>query len=71
MTRSAVFRFPSPGYEPDYWNSSISRRTSARRRADVMIISPRMRRLVLQHRFSFLFNTTILALAVDVAAGLL
>jgi uncharacterized membrane protein len=38
----------------------------------VVIVSKRMRRLALAHTIlSFLFNTTVLALAVNVGAGLL
>ena len=65
--------FPHEG-RPDYWdflyfsfNLGAAAQTS-----DVMIVSRRMRRLVLVHTIlSFLFNTTILALAVNVGAGLL
>jgi uncharacterized membrane protein len=67
-------RFPSPGYEPDYWDFLYfaANLGAAAQTSDVMITSPRMRRLVLGHTIlSFLFNTTILALAVNVAAGLL
>jgi uncharacterized membrane protein len=59
---------------PDYWdflyfafNLGAAGQTS-----DVVIVSRRMRRLALAHTIlSFLFNTTILALAVNVGAGLL
>jgi uncharacterized membrane protein len=59
---------------PDYWdflyfsfNLGAAAQTS-----DVVIVSRRMRRLALAHTIlSFLFNTTILALAVNVGAGLL
>jgi uncharacterized membrane protein len=59
---------------PDYWdflyfsfNLGAAAQTS-----DVVIVSRRMRRLVLAHTIlSFLFNTTVLALAVNVGAGLL
>ncbi|WP_262029163.1 DUF1345 domain-containing protein [Microvirga sp. Mcv34] len=59
---------------PDYWdflyfsfNLGAAAQTS-----DVVIVSKRMRRLALAHTIlSFLFNTTILALAVNVGAGLL
>ncbi|QRM29501.1 DUF1345 domain-containing protein [Microvirga sp. VF16] len=65
--------FPGKG-EPDYWdflyfsfNLGAAAQTS-----DVVIVSRRMRRLVLAHTIlAFLFNTTILALAVNVGAGLL
>ncbi|WP_414472453.1 DUF1345 domain-containing protein [Microvirga sp. M2] len=60
--------------KPDYWdflyfsfNFGAAAQTS-----DVMIVSKRMRRLSLAHAMlAFLFNTTILALAVNVGAGLL
>jgi len=59
---------------PDYWdflyfsfNLGAAAQTS-----DVVILSKRMRRLALAHTIlSFLFNTMILALAVNVGAGLL
>jgi uncharacterized membrane protein len=65
--------FPHEGH-PDYWdflyfsfNLGAAAQTS-----DVVIVSKRMRRLALAHTIlSFLFNTTILALAVNVGAGLL
>jgi len=60
--------------EPDYWdflyysfNFGAAAQTS-----DVVIVSKRMRRLSLAHAIlAFLFNTTILAFAVNVGAGLL
>ncbi len=66
-------KFPHEG-KPDYWdflyfafNLGAAAQTS-----DVVILSRRMRRLALAHTIlSFLFNTTILALAVNVGAGLL
>jgi uncharacterized membrane protein len=65
--------FPHEG-RPDYWdflyfafNLGAAAQTS-----DVVIVSKRMRRLALAHTIlAFLFNTTILALAVNVGAGLL
>jgi uncharacterized membrane protein len=59
---------------PDYWdflyfsfNLGAAAQTS-----DVVIVSKRMRRLALAHTIlAFLFNTTILALAVNVGASLL
>lgn len=45
---------------------------AASQTSDVIVVSKRMRRLALAHTiFAFLFNTTILALAVNVGAGLL
>jgi uncharacterized membrane protein len=66
-------KFPHEG-RPDYWdflyfsfNLGAAAQTS-----DVLVTSKRMRRLVLAHTvLAFLFNTTILALAVNVGAGLL
>lgn len=60
--------------KPDYWdflyfsfNLGAAAQTS-----DVVIVSKRMRRLALAHTIlAFLFNTTILALAVNVGASLL
>ena len=60
--------------QPDYWdflyfsfNLGAASQTS-----DVIIVSRSMRRLVLAHTImSFLFNTTILALAVNVGASLI
>ena len=44
---------------------------AAAQTSDVVIVSKRMRRLALAHTvLAFLFNTTILALAVNVGAGL-
>ncbi len=66
-------KFPGES-KPDYWdflyfsfNLGAASQTS-----DVMIEAPRMRRFVLVHTIlSFLFNTTILALAINVGAGIL
>jgi len=66
-------KFPHEG-RPDYWdflyfafNLGAAAQTS-----DVVIVSKRMRRLALAHTIlAFLFNTTVLALAVNVGAGLL
>lgn len=66
-------KFPGDG-KPDYWdflyfafNLGAAAQTS-----DVMIEAKRMRRFALAHTIlSFLFNTTILALAVNVGASLL
>ena len=59
---------------PDYWDCLYFSFNlgAAAQTSDVVIVSRRMRRLVLAHTIlSFLFNTTILALAVNVGAGLL
>ena len=73
MARSWPLKFPGGG-PPDYWdfvyfsfNLGAAAQTS-----DVVILSSSLRRVVLAHTIvSFLFNTTVLALAVNVGAGLL
>jgi uncharacterized membrane protein len=65
--------FPGHG-DPDYWDFLYFSVTigAAAQTSDVTISSRRMRRIVLGHTvLAFLFNTTILALAINVAAGLL
>lgn len=65
--------FPHEG-KPDYWDFLYFSFTfgAAAQTSDVVIVSKRMRRLALAHTIlAFLFNTTILALAVNVGAGLL
>lgn len=60
--------------QPDYWDFFYFSFNfgSAAQTSDVIIVSKRMRRLSLAHTIlAFLFNTTILALAVNVGAGLL
>jgi uncharacterized membrane protein len=67
-------QFPKKGYEPDYWDFLYFAANfgAAAQTSDVQITSPAMRRLALAHTIlSFLFNTTILALAVNVGASLL
>ena len=72
-TRAWPLKFPGEG-PPDYWdflyfsfNIGAAAQTS-----DVIILSSAARRVVLAHTIvSFLFNTTVLALAVNVGAGLL
>jgi uncharacterized membrane protein len=72
-SRSWSLKFPGDD-PPDYWdfvyfsfNLGAAAQTS-----DVMIMSSTARRVVLAHTIlSFLFNTTVLALAVNVGAGLL
>ena len=67
-------RFPEPNYDPDYWDFLYfaANLGAAAQTSDVMVTGQRMRRLVLAHTIlSFLFNTTILALAVNVGASLL
>jgi uncharacterized membrane protein len=64
-----------PGTEhPDYWDFLYFSVTigAALQTSDVSIGTPRMRRLVLGHTLlAFLFNTLIVALAVNVGAGIL
>jgi len=60
--------------EPDYWDFLYFAFTvgAAAQTSDVTIVSRRLRRLVLAHTvLSFLFNTTVLALVINVGAGLL
>lgn len=60
--------------EPDYWDFMYFAFTigAAAQTSDVTIDSRLMRRLVLAHTvLSFLFNTTLLALVINVGAGLL
>jgi uncharacterized membrane protein len=62
------------GEKPDYWDFVYFSFTlgAAAQTSDVVIVSKRMRRLALAHTIlAFLFNTMILALAVNVGAGLL
>lgn len=66
--------FPGPKEAPDYWDFiyfSLNLGAAAQT-SDVAVTAKRMRRFVLAHTIlSFLFNTTVLALAVNVGAGLL
>jgi Predicted membrane protein len=60
--------------EPDYWDFMYYAFNlgAAAQTSDVLVVSKRMRRLTLAHTIlSFLFNTTVLALAVNVGAGLI
>ena len=60
--------------QPDYWDFMYFAFTigAAAQTSDVAVVSRLMRRLVLAHTvLSFLFNTTVLALVVNVGAGLL
>lgn len=66
-------KFPQDRH-PDYWDFLYFSFTmgAASQTSDVSITAPRMRRFVLAHTIlSFLFNTTILALAINVGASLL
>ncbi|TDR89671.1 DUF1345 domain-containing protein [Enterovirga rhinocerotis] len=60
--------------EPDYWDFMYFSFNlgAAAQTSDVQVESRRMRRVVLLHTIiSFLFNTSILALAINVGAGML
>lgn len=66
--------FPEEKAAPEYWDFAYFSFTIgvAAQTADVMVSSAPMRRLVLFHAIlSFLFNTTILALAINAGASLL
>lgn len=66
--------FPGKTTEPNYWDFAYFAFTIgvAAQTADVSIASPRIRRVVLAHAvLAFFFNTAILALTINVAAGLL
>lgn len=66
--------FPERLQEPDYWDFAYFAFTIgvAAQTADVAIASPRIRRVALAHAvLSFLYNTAILALAINVGASLL
>ncbi len=67
-------RFPDDVKEPNYWDFLYFTFTIgvASQTADVAIATTSMRKLALLHSvLSFLFNTTILALAINVGASLL
>jgi uncharacterized membrane protein len=67
-------RFPDHVKEPSYWDFLYVSFTigAASQTSDVTIASPKIRRVALAHTIlSFLFNTTILALAINVGASLL
>jgi uncharacterized membrane protein len=67
-------RFPDHIKEPSYWDFLYVSFTigAASQTSDVTIASPKIRRVALAHTIlSFLFNTTILALAINVGASLL
>ncbi len=67
-----MLKFPGTG-EPDYWDFLYFAFNigTASQTADVSITSPRLRRLALGHQIaSYLFNATIIALGVNVAAAL-
>ena len=60
--------------DPDYWDFLYFALTigAASQTSDVTVVSHRTRRFVLAHTvLSFLFNTTVLALAINVGASLL
>jgi uncharacterized membrane protein len=73
-------RFPSArddgedAYEPDYWDFFYfaANLGAASQTSDVMIVSRRLRHLALAHTLlSFLFNTMILSLGVNLAASVI
>ncbi|MBS7699089.1 MULTISPECIES: DUF1345 domain-containing protein [unclassified Chelatococcus] len=71
-------RFPSSekgeNFQPDYWDFMYfaANLGAAAQTSDVVIESRRIRRLVLCHTIlSFLFNTAILAMGVNIAAGVI
>ena len=70
---SAPLQFPlqdAPAYMDFLYFSMVIGMTS--QTADVAICSTRMRRLVMAHgMIAFVFNTTLLALTINVAASLL
>lgn len=68
-------RFPDadPQFEPHYWDFLYFSFTIAvaSQTADIAVVTPSMRRLVLWHSvLSFVFNTAILAFTINVAAGM-
>jgi uncharacterized membrane protein len=65
--------FPGSSGRPDYWDFAYFSFTigAAMQTSDVGVTTRDMRRVVLaQTVFAFLFNTTVLALAVNVGASL-
>jgi uncharacterized membrane protein len=72
--QGAGLRFPDADVQPGYGDFAYVAFTIAvaSQTADVAIASPAMRRLVLaQSLLSFVFNTAILALSINIAAGLI
>jgi uncharacterized membrane protein len=72
--RGRGLEFPEHIREPSYWDFMYVSFTigAASQTSDVTISSSRIRRVALAHTIlSFLFNTTILALAINVGASLL
>jgi uncharacterized membrane protein len=56
---------------PDFLYFSITVGATSQT-SDTSVTTPHMRRLVMAHAiFSFFFNTTVLALAINIAAGML
>ena len=67
------FQFPGAGGKPDYWDFAYFSFTigAAMQTSDVAVTDRGTRQVVLaQTVFAFLFNTTVLALAVNVGASL-
>jgi uncharacterized membrane protein len=71
-SRSPGLAFPGERGDPDYWDflyfSFVIGMTA--QVSDVQVVTPPWRRLVLAHGiFSFLFNTVVLALSINLLAG--
>lgn len=67
-------RFPDEALQPDYWDFAYFAFTVsvAVQTSDVTIVAPAMRKIVLaQSIVFFLFNTAILGLSINIAAGLI
>jgi uncharacterized membrane protein len=70
--RTGGLNFPAEGGEPDYWDllyfaANVS---AAGQTSDAVVMGCAIRRVVLAHTIlAFLFNATILALAVNVGAS--
>lgn len=67
-------RFPDEALQPDYWDFAYFAFTIsvAVQTSDVTVVSPGLRKIVLgQSIVFFLFNTAILGLSINIAAGLI
>ncbi|MBB1607094.1 MULTISPECIES: DUF1345 domain-containing protein [unclassified Pseudomonas] len=70
----APLQFPDRGRQPDYWDFAYFSFTLsvAVQTSDVAIASPALRRVALaQSIICFLYNTAILGLSINIAAGIL
>jgi uncharacterized membrane protein len=66
--------FPGPKRDVDYWDFAYFAVNigAAGQTSDIQITTPQLRRIVLAHTaLSFFFNTTVIALGVNVAASAL